>query len=455
MTFTPLPMNPSAMEDRSASFAERIPPLGAEEALVEANRCLYCFDAPCTKACPTHIDIPSFIKKIASGNLRGSARVILEANILGASCARVCPVDELCEGACVRHDVDRPIPIGRLQRHATDYAADRHLRLFSAGEPNGQAVAVVGAGPAGLACAAELALAGCAVTVFDRHAQPGGLAAHGIIPLREPGRVIRQEVQMIADLGVRFRLGVEVGRDVALGELLDAYSAVFLGIGAGATTQLPALPGSDLPGVYDALDLIAAVRTGPLDELPSTRRVAVIGGGNTAMDALTVVRRLGAEKVTCLYRRSAAEMTAYPAEFEFVKSDETEFMWMTAPVRFLAGTDGKLAAVECLRMCLGEPDASGRPRPVAIPESAFTLEVDLAVYATGQDREISLFEALDLAHEDGRLLVDRETYATTNAYVFAGGDCVSRGADLTVVAAVAQGKQAARAILQKIGALDG
>ena len=425
------------------------------EAQVEANRCLYCDDAPCTRACPTHIDIPSFIKKIATGNLKGSARVILDANILGASCARVCPVDNLCEGACVRHDVDRPIAIGRLQRFATDHVAERHIQVIPTVELVGPAVAVVGAGPAGLACAAELARSGYQVTVFDRQPAAGGLATYGIIPLREPARVIRDEVRMIAGLGVRFRLGVEIGLDIEISELLDAYSAIFLALGAGRHTRVPVAGGTELGGVYDALDLIEALRTKPLEDLPRPRRVVVIGGGNTAMDALTVARRLDAEQVTCLYRRTAAEMTAYPFEFEFVKAEEVEFRWMTAPTRFVAGADGRLAAVECVCIQPGEADESGRPRPEVVPGSAFTLPADMAIFATGQEREMALYDELGLEHRAGRLLVDDATGATANPKVFAGGDCVSSGADLTVVTAVAQGTRAALAIMQRLGDAHG
>ncbi len=451
MTFVPLPVQALSPPDLAARFAERLPPLGSDEALVEANRCLFCYDAPCIKACPTGIDIPGFIKKISSGNLKGSARVILEANILGASCARVCPVEELCAGACVRNDVDRPIDIGRLQRHATDYVMARGIRLFEPAAPNGYGVAVVGAGPAGLSCAAELARAGYAVTVFDRQSVPGGLATYGIIPLREPVAVIRHEIDMVADLGVRFQQGVTVGGDVGIDELVEGFDAVFLGIGAGAHVYAPPVPGSDLPGVYDALDLIAAVRTAPLDGIPTGRRVVVVGAGNTGMDALTIAVRLGAERVTCLYRRTAAEMTAYPSEFEFVKSDGVRFVWQAAPVRYLAGTDDRLAAIECVRMALTEPDASGRRWPMAVAGSEFVLEADVAINATGQQREADLFDSLGLAHDGGRLLVDAGSYGTAHPKVFAGGDCVSTGADLTVVAAVEQGKRAARAIMQRIG----
>jgi len=455
VTAAPLPSPIPSSPDLAARFAERLPPLRADEALLEANRCLYCYDAPCTRACPTHIDIPSFIKKISTGNLMGSARVIMEANVMGASCARVCPVEELCEGACVYNDVSAPIAIGRLQRHATDYLFEREIRLFEPGDPNGRSVAIVGAGPAGLSCAAALARAGCAVTVFDRQHTPGGLATYGIIPLREPVPVIRAEVQLVADLGVQFRQGVAVGQDIAMEELLAAYDAVFLAVGAGARVHLPAIPGSDLPGVFDALDLISAVRATPLEDIPIGRRVAVIGAGNTGMDALTIARRLGAEKVICVYRRGVAEMTAYPSEYEFVKSEEVEFLWMTAPVRFIPGDDGRLAAVECVRMRLAEPDASGRRWPEAVAGSEFLLPVDMVFYATGQQRKPALFEALNLSHDGGRLLVDPETYGTAHPKVFAGGDCVSTGADLTVVAAVQQGKRAAHAMLRRMGVVTG
>jgi len=451
VTSTPLPTTSTPPSDLASRFAERLPPLRADEALLEANRCLYCYDAPCIQACPTHIDIPSFIKKIASGNLKGSARVIMEANIMGASCARVCPVEELCEGACVYNDVSHPIAIGRLQRHATDDLFKKKIQLFEPGVPNGRSVAVVGAGPAGLSCAATLARAGCAVTVFDRQPTPGGLAAYGIIPLREPVPVIQAEIQLVADLGVQFRQGVVVGEDVGLDELLAAFDAVFLAVGAGAQAQSPAIPGSDLPGVYDALDLISAVRTTPLEDIPIGRHVAVIGAGNTGMDALTIARRLGAAKVTCIYRRSVAEMTAYPSEYEFVKSEEVEFLWMTAPIRFIAGDDGRLVAIECVRMRLAEPDGSGRGWPEAVAGSEFVLPVDMVFYATGQQREPDLFAALDLLHDGGRLLVDPDTLATAHPKVFGGGDCVSSGADLTVVAAVQQGKRAAYAMLRGLG----
>jgi dihydropyrimidine dehydrogenase (NAD+) subunit PreT len=451
MTLIPFPLERRTVLDRASRFAERLPPLRSDEAVVEAGRCLYCDGAPCMRACPTRIDIPGFIKKISSGNLKGSGRTILESNILGATCARVCPVDELCEGACVRNDIDHPVAIGRLQRYATDYLSQHNIRPFQPGTPNGYAVAVVGAGPAGLSCAAELVRAGCAVTVFDRRPLAGGLATFGIIPLREPTEVIGEEVRMIADLGVEFRLGIDVGSDVGSGELLEQYNAIFLCVGAGSHDQLPELPGSRLEGVQDALELIEAVRTRPLDEIEVGRRAAVIGAGNTAMDALTIARRLGAEKLFCLYRRSAAEMTAYPAEYESVKADETEFLWMTAPVRFVAGVAGTLAAVECVKMRLGAVDDSGRPRPEAIPGSNFMLSVDMAIYATGQEREATLYDELGLAHDHGRLLVDPQTGSTANPKVFAGGDCVSSGKDLTVVAAVAQGQNAAQAILRHLG----
>jgi len=451
LTTVPLPTPVESPPDLAARFAERLPPLRADEALLEANRCLYCYDAPCIRACPTHIDIPSFIKKIATDNLKGSARVIMEANVMGASCARVCPVEELCEGACVYNDVSAPIAIGRLQRHATDYLFEREIRLFEPGAPNGRSVAVVGAGPAGLSCAAALARAGCAVTVFDRQVAAGGLATYGIIPLREPVPVIRAEIGLVAELGVQFRQGVAIGQDIAMEELLAAYDAIFLAVGAGAHVHMPAIPGGDLPGVYDALDLISAVRTEPLDSVPIARRVAVIGAGNTGMDALTIARRLGAEKVTCVYRRSVAEITAYPSEYEFVKSEEVEFLWLTAPVRFVPGDDGRVAAMECVRMRLAEPDASGRRWPETVPGSEFLVPADMVFYATGQQREPGLFEALNLPHDGGRLLVDPETFGTAHPKVFAGGDCVSTGADLTVVAAVQQGKRAARSMLSQLG----
>src|SRR5262249_28152937 len=269
------------------AFREIKPPLGLDEALAEANRCLFCYDAPCTRACPTHIDVPAFIKKITTGNLRGSARTILEANILGASCARVCPTEVLCEGACVLNDLQKkPIDIGRLQRHATDWVLDKKERMFAPGIPRGQRVAVVGAGPAGLGCAAELAQLGYAVTVFEAASVPGGLNTLGVADYKMTADTALREIEWVRELGIEIRLGARV-TPADLPDLEARHDAIFLGVGLGAVRRL-SIPGEELPGVRDALELIAELKIDRAAAARSIgRRVLVVGGGNNALDAGT------------------------------------------------------------------------------------------------------------------------------------------------------------------------
>ena len=430
------------------NFREIAPPMTEAEALFEANRCLYCFDAPCARACPTHIDVPAFIKKIATGNLKGSARVIFDANPVGATCARVCPVDVLCEGACVEKTMlKKPIEIGRLQRVATDFAMSRGLDLFAPGEPRVRSVGVVGSGPAGLSCAAYLARLGYDVTVYDRRELPGGLDTYGMAEYKMRQSVSVEEAEGVARLGVKFRLGAAVGADVPLSELEAAHDAVFLAVGLGETGRL-GVPGEDLPGVYDALQFIERVKTREWGSVPVGRAVAVVGAGNTAVDAATQARRLGAERVMMIYRRSQREMPAFEYEYELAKRDEVEFLWQTAPVEVLPAADGAagVRGLRCVRMELGEPDASGRRAARPVEGSEFEVAADMVIKALGQTKLRDILAAVPGLELDGagRVKADPLTMRTGNPKYFAGGDCVNGGRE--AVDAAQMGKLAAQGI---------
>jgi dihydropyrimidine dehydrogenase (NAD+) subunit PreT len=427
-------------------FREVVPALKPKEAVDEANRCLYCYDAPCIKACPTSIDIPSFIKKIATGNLYGSARTIMEANPVGASCARVCPTEELCEGACVLNHASRPIMIGLLQRHATDWAIKNGAVLFRAGEKNGKRVAVVGAGPAGLSAARELARLGYEVTVFEAKAKAGGLNTYGIVSFRLPQEIALWEAEQIAAMGVTFVTNTRVGVDVQPEELLRQFDSVLLAVGMGAVPRLH-IEGEDLDGVLDAISLVEETKTRPLTDAMIGKNVVVIGAGNTAIDAATCSKRLGAANVRILYRRTEQEMTCYQFEYEFAKQEGVEFRWLVAPTRIL-GENGRVTGLELMRMELGEPDEKGRKRPVPVPGSQFVIRTDYVVKAIGQERHLPLIEAFGLAHRNGIVQVEEGTYRTSDPRVYAAGDVIFGGGrtDAMVVDAANHGKRAAYAI---------
>jgi glutamate synthase (NADPH/NADH) small chain len=451
---------PIDMHGADDAFAELKPPLGSDQALAEANRCLMCYDAPCTRACPTHIDVPGFIKKIASANLRGSARVILEANILGASCARVCPTEVLCEGACVLHDLhEKPIDIGRLQRHATDWLMASGERLFAPGLPRGQRVAVVGAGPAGLSCAAELAQLGYGVTVYEASALPGGLNTVGVAEYKMTAATSLKEIEWVRELGIEVRLGTrvvpgtasdennpsEVTPDtVTLGTLEARFDAIFLGLGLGAVRAL-GIPGEDLPGVLDALELIALLKTDRAAAARKVgRRVVVIGGGNTAIDAVTQSARLGAAEVTLAYRRGPEEMTAYDHEVELAKHDGVRLAFGVQPVAVVG--NGKVEGLRVTQLAPStQTDASGRRTWQPVPGSETVLPADTVVKATGQDARLALLRAIPGLVLDGtRPVHDPLTMQTSSPRYFTGGDAANGGKE--VVNAVAEGKRAARGI---------
>ena len=425
------------------ALQEALPPLTKHEALVESGRCLMCYDAPCTHACPTHIDIPKFIKKINTGNLRGSARTILESNLLGATCARVCPVQELCEGACVLGSEHKPIAIGRLQRYAMDYVYSKSADVFPKAATTDKKIAVVGGGPAGLSCAGELAKRGHQVTLFEKRKLAGGLSTFGIIGLREPVVIALAEVEMIRGLGVQVETGREIGNDLQLDELQAKFDAVFLGLGLGATPNL----GS--PGEEHILDGLEYIEQSKINGhgMKIGKNVVVIGAGNTAIDCATIAKRCGGEHVTMIYRRTASEMTAYPHEYEFIKREGVRFEFLSQPIRVLV-KNGVVEGVECVHMSLGAKDASGRPAPRPVDGSHFVIPADQVVKAIGQEKT-SLAARLHLKTEKGYIAVDK-TLQTSVRGVYAGGDCIRAWGAASTVMAVQDGKLAARAIQERL-----
>ena len=439
------------------NFTEINPALTTAEAMHEANRCLYCYDAPCMHACPTHIDVPSFIKKIASGNLHGSARVIFDANPIGATCARVCPVEVLCEGACVEKTLlKKPIEIGRLQRYATDRALKSERQIFTKGEPNGKSVGIVGSGPAGLSCAAYLARLGYDVTVYERKQLAGGLDTYGMAEYKMPQQVSLDEAEHIAAMGVKFLLNTEIGSEssppyeggvaaaladgvvlsdtiqtVSFTDLQNWHDAIFLGVGLGDTNKLN-IPGEDLNGVYDALHFIEKIKTRDWPNVPLGKTVAVIGAGNTAIDAVTQAKRLGAERVTMVYRRTEKDASAYDYELELAKKDGVEFVWQAAPIGILSDSDNKrVTGLQCEKT-----DGT---------LTLFNIPCDMVIKAVGQQKMYSFFEKVVGVETDekGRVIVN-EQMQTSNPKIFSGGDCANGGKE--AVDASQMGKYAAQGI---------
>jgi glutamate synthase (NADPH/NADH) small chain len=427
-------------EQLAANFADIPPPMSLDEARAEAGRCLFCFDAPCTRACPTHIDVPKFIRQILHRDETSAAATILSANIFGGSCARACPTEVLCEGACVdRALMKSPIAIGRLQRHACDTAAARGVRFFEAGSPTGKSVAIIGSGPAGLSCAHELRRLGHDVVVFEARSVPGGLDTLGIAAYKISTEFALEEIARVCEVGIEIRLNHSVSAD-QIAQFLVEYDAVFLGIGLGQTLPL-GIEGESLPGVWEALDFIFQTRERPFEACEIGRRVLVIGAGNTAIDVATAARRLGADSVTIAYRRGASAMPAFAYEYELAKADGTRFEWHAQPVR-VSERNGSAAGVVFVQT----ESSAGRGGTLrVVPNSEFTIEADMIVKALGQEPLVQLLDALPgLEHDGGRISANRETGATSIPKLFAGGDCLRNGGE--VVDAVRDGKVAARGI---------
>jgi len=426
----------TTLPDVESRLLEEIkPPLDPLEAVVEADRCLECggvhAPAPCAVACPADIDVPSFVSAIADGDPGRAAEVIFAENLLGGTCARVCPTELLCEGACVLvHEGRRPIEIGRLQRHAADTALAEGRTLRRRAAATGFRVAVIGAGPAGLACAGELAARGHDVTVYDERREPGGLVRYAIAPYRQQNHPLPEETDLVRDLGARIVLGRRIDR-AKLFAIAGMHDAVVLAVGMGADTS-PHLPGEDLDGVWSSLPFIEALKTHVAPQIG--RNVTVVGGGNTAIDCAREAVRLGAEHVVLLYRRTEAEMPAYPQEVLEAREEGVELRWLTAPTRFLGIR--QLTGVECVRMELGEPDADGRARPEPVPGSEHVVPAETAIIAIGQQARPEFADLL----ED----FDPETGRTSAPGFYAAGDVTNGGA--TVVEAVREGKLAARIV---------
>jgi glutamate synthase (NADPH/NADH) small chain len=442
--------NRLSQEQYAENFSDIHPPFETKEAaLVESNRCLFCYDAPCTKSCPTSINIPKFIKQITTDNVKGSAHTIFSSNIMGAGCSKVCPVEKLCEGACVFNLMEEtPIHIAKLQRYSTEMAMEKKWKLFERKPATGKKVAIVGAGPAGLSCAHVLSREGVDVTIYEKEKKGGGLMTYGIAAYKVTPQFCEDEVNYITSIGgIDIRYKQEVGKGVSLDDLQKNYDAIYLGFGVGVARQLD-IPGEDLDGVVDAIRFIYEIRDKGFASVPVGEKVAVIGMGMTAIDAATQAKRLGAKEVTLVYRRTQDEKPCTEVELDLAKLDGCHVIWLAAPKEVL-GRDGKVTQLICTKMKLGEPDSSGRRSPEPTDET-ITLEVDMVIKAAGQIPFEELVNGNKIQNSNGKIQIDNS--ATNIKGVFAGGDCVNGGKE--VVDAVQAGKDGAAAILTYLGLKD-
>lgn len=433
------------------NFSDIHPPFeNKETALVEANRCLFCYDAPCIKGCPTGIDIPKFIKQITTDNIKGSAHTIFISNIFGGGCSRVCPVEKLCEGNCVYNLLhEKPIEIARLQRWSTEKSIKDKWKLFERKELVRKKVAIVGAGPAGLSCAHVLSREGIDVTVFEKESKGGGLMTYGIAAYKVTPAFCEDEVDFITSLGgIEIKYNHELGKGITIEQLQKDFDAVYLGFGVGLANKLN-IPGEELEGVEDAISFIYDIRTKGYPNVPVGEKVAVIGMGMTAIDAATQAKRLGAKEVTMVYRRSEAEKNCTQVELDIAMLDGCKIQWLAAPVA-ISGNNGKVTSLVCDVMKLGAPDFSGKPVPIRTGET-ITIECDMVIKATGQSPFIKLIEENGLENSKGKIVV-KDKAATNIKGVFAGGDAVNGGKE--VVDAVQAGKDGAAEILKYLSRQD-
>ena len=438
--------NRLSSEEYEKNFSDIHPPFENKTAAqVDANRCLFCYDAPCTKSCPTSIDIPKFIKQITTDNIKGSAHTIFSSNIMGAGCSRVCPVEKLCEGACVYNLLEEePIPIARLQRYSTEMAMENNWQLFERKSSTGKKVAVIGAGPAGLSCAHVLSREGVDVTIYEKESKGGGLMTYGIAAYKVTPQFCEDEVNYITSIGgIDIKYNQELGKNISLSELQNKYDAVYIGIGVGVARRLD-IPGEELEGVEDAISFIYNLRSKKYDEIPVGDKVAVIGMGMTAIDAATQAKRLGAKEVTLVYRRTEAEKPCTDVELDIAKLDGCEIIWLAAPKEIKG--NGKVSQLVCSVMKLGDADASGRRSPVETGD-IFTLDVDMVIKAAGQTPFEELINNNNINNKNGKIVIEKSS--TNIKGVFAGGDCVNGGKE--VVDAVQAGKDGAASILKYLG----
>ncbi|MCH8025980.1 MAG: NAD(P)-dependent oxidoreductase [Chloroflexi bacterium] len=445
------PIGKQAPESRIGNWDEVYQPISLEIAKAEAMRCIQCPAAPCIKACPADNDIPGALWKLEHGDAFGAAETFYETNNLPEMCGRLCPQESLCEGSCVVGKNAQPVAIGRLEAFAADhYRENGGYEVDSLPPATGQRIAVIGAGPAGLAVAEELAKKGHSITIFDSWSEAGGVLLYGIPNFKMQKEILDAKLDYLWQLGITFIGDTYIGRDLTIDQLFEqGYHAVFLGFGASQGNDLE-LPGGDLPGVIQATEYLVRgnLKLEQLPEamrepLPQSERVLVIGGGDTSMDCVRTALRLGANEVTCAYRRTEAEQRGRVEERVHALEEGIRFEYLAAPLRFEAGADGRVARMQFGRMELGEPDESGRRRPVPTGEE-FTVAADTVVIAIGYHIDEELTEAASVVSQHGTVVIDRETGRTSRPGVFAGGDCVN-GADL-VVTALADGRRAAKAI---------